>query len=216
MALLSASYEYISRLMFEPGRGSNEAATDNAFEPFRFLDLPHEIRLMVYEELGHITCNHHVIPIPDRKNHITRALPDKKYYITLENVSISGVGILATCRLVNEEASLILGPKIDLLLDSWPTIIVQTDNLPALITLRSSFIPEYNIFDRIMQALGRDRIINAIHEHRTGHLSVEDLRNRLGLGNLIGKDNHDAVKAVASFILYADKCAEFGAEEGFQ
>jgi hypothetical protein len=75
--------------------------------PFRFLDLPSELRLMVYERIS-INVTHMVLqdltygPFASI-NLLSRTLP---------------VALLATCRLVHTEASPVLQPKIALLRDT--------------------------------------------------------------------------------------------------
>lgn len=64
--------------------------------PFRFLDLPKELRLMVYEHLTTRTVSFEIVA-----------------GITLTDLKLPGISILGTCKLINEEASPILHPRIE-------------------------------------------------------------------------------------------------------
>lgn len=90
--------------------------------PVRFLDLPTELQIMVYER-GVINIKHHVLQNPVNVNRDTS--------ISLLSRTLP-VARLATCRLVQAEASPFLHPKIALLRDSdrFSLIIDQLAYLP--------------------------------------------------------------------------------------
>ena len=73
---------------------------DNIAKPFRLLDLPKELRLMVYEQLT-VVWNHRSVPLD---NYGLK-------FITVVNPSLLGIRLLATSRFVNEEAGSILNPN---------------------------------------------------------------------------------------------------------
>jgi hypothetical protein len=77
----------------------NTQQSEDFAKPFRLLDLPKEIRLMIYEKLD-VVYKRHVVPL---------SLGGGGPYGTLINASLEGVRILQTCHTINEEASYISG-----------------------------------------------------------------------------------------------------------
>lgn len=164
-------------------------SSDDTSQPFRLLDLPKEIRLMIYERLP-FSQNRHNIPLENYEHHIT-----------LVNPSISGVRILATCRLIHEEASYALKPLMDRILKDPPKIMIQAKHLTGLIQLRDGFSYTHDILDRILQSQSRKWYLTACQRYRQGRYSIETLRTALGMRMLVDKNEHEAVRAVASFML---------------
>ncbi|KAJ4366800.1 hypothetical protein N0V83_007325 [Neocucurbitaria cava] len=171
-----------------------ESPPDDMPKPFRFLDLPKDIRLMVYEQLPY-TRNFHNIPLRDLTHHLT-----------IVNPSVSGIRILATCRLINEEASYVLGPRMQHILQRPPKIIIEGEHLIGLMELRNGFTWYKDILDKICNALHLRGYASFIHQYRKGQLGVEKLRTRLQLGIFLEEgDDEEIVKALASFILRTRK-----------
>ncbi|KAF1851247.1 uncharacterized protein K460DRAFT_329076 [Cucurbitaria berberidis CBS 394.84] len=167
--------------------------SDNKSEPFRLLDLPKDIRLMIYEHLPY-TENRHNVPLQDRNHHIT-----------LVNWSVSGIRILGTCRLINEEASYILKPRMNQVLRWPPRIFVEAKHLVGLIALRDGFKYPYDILDKLFQAADMDIYVEVIQRYRQGRYSNEALRTKLGMRNIVDKGDRDTMRAVASFMLRVAK-----------
>jgi hypothetical protein len=91
-------------------RHNNTQSTMSA-QPFRFLDLSKEIRLLIYEALPHQTIRSVFIKTVNGE-HIS------SFSLTVSSVQTA---ILETCRMVEEEAKDIVKKNIDQLLDT-PTL----------------------------------------------------------------------------------------------
>jgi hypothetical protein len=92
--------------------------------PFRFLDLPKELRLVVYERLliktTHRTYKSCVVYCPYEK------LNGRSTYVfTTVTKSLPGVMILAACKLVFDEAERILRRRLNTHLNQPPKILVN-------------------------------------------------------------------------------------------
>jgi hypothetical protein len=96
--------------------------------PFRFLDLPKEIRLMDYECLS-IRTRHMklLVPIPLTDCNPTRFFSLVHEIMALVVLRSPGVSILASCRLVHEEAKGFLTAKLDTILARTPKLIASAD-----------------------------------------------------------------------------------------
>lgn len=84
---------------------------------FRFVDLPKQIRLMIYE------C------LPDHNTKRTLLLANGVNCVTLIRPSIPGIHILATCRLINAEALPVLAPVLAKMLRRTPQVVVHLADL---------------------------------------------------------------------------------------
>ncbi|KAH7074484.1 hypothetical protein BKA63DRAFT_314915 [Paraphoma chrysanthemicola] len=172
---------------FHNGRQRSETPTDT-IAPFRLLNLPKEIRLMIYEELA-ISWNHHEMPLDGAAT----------CHGTIMNPSMPGVRLLATCRFINKEAGAVLRKQLERMVQSFPTIFVDVDRLPGLVPVRSAFGYRMNLIARILNGMVSSLQIHAIHRHRSGNWSTEKLRISLGISKHFSDDQ---VKALASFTLH--------------
>lgn len=106
----------------QPGSVSGMAAQQRAEDrPFRFLDLPKELRLMVYERLPvrithhHIDyCNANYVDRTGRATLILRGVPAQ---------------VLVICRLIHDEAKTIIMAKIDSISNRLPRVIMEVRGL---------------------------------------------------------------------------------------
>jgi hypothetical protein len=109
-----------------------------ASEHFRFLDLPAELRLLVYEHLEIETRLHTI------EDHCLDPM-DSCAAITIEIKSVPGWAILATCRAVFAEASPILLPKLEQIRDVEPVrLFLNTFSFEELVNspLRNAVSPD--------------------------------------------------------------------------
>jgi hypothetical protein len=82
-----------------PGFGTIAMGRSQA--PFRFLDLPKEVRLVIYERLPRCIRRHEMAIYSQRNGEV----PHQKLTVLLKTVPIA---ILSTCRQINSEASAIM------------------------------------------------------------------------------------------------------------
>jgi hypothetical protein len=156
--------------------------------PFRLLDLPKELRLVIYEQLD-ITTKQHIIPI------------DKKGEHTITMVSLSvPVRILATCRFVSEEAGVILKPKIKQLLKTPPTIMVGVKHLVGLTPMELCSSYHRTFIGNLFQAIRSPYTLEAIHRYRKNICGSKCLR---ALTLWFEHLSTSALKGLTSFILRA-------------
>ncbi|PVI03125.1 hypothetical protein DM02DRAFT_670078 [Periconia macrospinosa] len=102
---------------------STAAGTEPQCHKLHFFDLPMELRLKCYNFLP-VKTKHVKIQIhPTMKN-----IVGKPEHITLILKSIPGLPILATCRSINQEARIVLQPKLDAIASGVPCMIL-TGNL---------------------------------------------------------------------------------------
>jgi hypothetical protein len=94
-----------------------------AGEHFRFLDLPAELRVMVYEHLDIVTRLHTIeVLCPGEWPEVRK---DPRPTITIKIKSVPGQNILATCRAVFDEAFPILSPKLQQVREFEPVRLIM-------------------------------------------------------------------------------------------
>lgn len=154
-------------------------------KPTEFMNLPTEIRLMIYKYLGP-TKKRCIIPLKTRG------------HIVLINMSIA-VGILATCRKINQEASSILTPMLKSLALQPPSILIQGHYLANIVRL--PFIGSTHIYLLDEITAPNAALPTAIARYRKGQLSITHLRKLINAQKYIPAESHDAIKDLATFLL---------------
>ena len=138
-------------------------------KPFRFLDLPKEIRQMIYGELRPATQRHKV------------HLQEGQDHMTLVCTTIPGVSILAANRQIYEEAGYILNPLLKKILATPPTVTIRANHLLGLVSLNNSFAIS-RIFWSWLTCLLKHRLsscVKDIRRYRDGRLSSAKLLKQL-------------------------------------
>jgi hypothetical protein len=98
--------------------------------PFRFLDLPKELRFMIYESLFITTKHHHLLPLATAARiGQTEQQPLKNQPSITLTLHTLPVQILSTCHLVHAEALPFLSRKLDTIKDTIPKITVDAECL---------------------------------------------------------------------------------------
>jgi hypothetical protein len=155
-------------------------------KPFRLLDLPKEIRLMIYER-PEIKWTRYTMPISIYG-----------YRGALINASLTGIRILATCQFISTEAGSILRPRLSEMLETPPTMIVRADNLVAFAKLYDPFENHRTMLHRIIAKVNEPATLKCINKYREGTTTIIKVRAAL---NLDATYSNDSVRAIASFIL---------------
>jgi hypothetical protein len=169
----------------QPNPPSSAPSPSRDDQPFRFLDLPPELRLMVYKEIYPHT-RHYRLKDPVFQPNSADIPPS---YITLVAKSLP-VALLAICRLINAEAAPVLAPKLKKLRKEAPHFIVDSASYVSL-------------------THEDDSIAEQVVNYGDGDFSWDPhYASRLELGSVyISKDDagFDAVRA------FVKKCAEYRA-----
>jgi hypothetical protein len=106
---------------------SQKVMTDS--QPFRFLDLSKELRLMVYERLPIKTTVHEFDPNPHDPSFDPRDPFSESMLLQLVWKTLSGINVLATCQQINFEAKSILGPVLSQLKQDLIRLVASTETL---------------------------------------------------------------------------------------
>jgi hypothetical protein len=175
--------------------GPTPQQPEESAKPFRLLDLPKEIRLMIYEELD-IVYKRHIVPL---------ALTGGGHYGTLITPSVEGVRILQTCRTVNKEASYILKPVLAHLSTKPATMIVRPEDLVALTSMGDFNTFHRNLLERILSGVHSRLVLSAIIAYRTGRAGIAELRRAFRAPKDI---DDELLKAIGTFILRMAECSK--------
>ncbi len=169
-----------------------------ALQPFRLLDLPKEIRLMIYKELCHIQKKEYHIP-----------LRDPEHFVTIQNPSVIGISILAACRTINSEATPIF-KKAFAHLQVLPLIMtVKAEHLISFCSSRFGFTcNNWNILDFILIGMAHQPVLEAIHEYRAGKGPVSSKNNMMACEKNLHFCDNESAKGLMTFILRGAKALE--------
>jgi hypothetical protein len=174
----------------QPNPPSSAPSPSRDDQPFRFLDLPPELRLMVYKEIDPHT-RHYRLKDPAFQPNSDDIPPS---YITLVTKSLP-VALLATCRLINAEAAPILAPKLKKLRKEAPHFIVDSASFGNLIE------DKHSIGELIWDCEGNP----SLAQTRSINRQVIKLRLVNGHDNVIYKSSakYDAIQSfVRKFVKY--------------
>jgi hypothetical protein len=163
----------------------------NSEQPFRLLDLPIEIRLMIYEQLQII---HTPAKVPLVEHTAT-------FFGVLINTTLEGVSILATCRQLEREAGRVLYPKLARMLRMRPTIMLEAENMIAMTGGRSFCAPR-NILQIIVDTLQDELGMPTIHGYYQGRARIWTVRFAFRLHRIW---SDDAVDALVKFLIRIEK-----------
>jgi len=106
-------------------------------QPFRFLDLPPELRVMVYEQI-HVTTITHELDLPSKEFTPWRNMAKTTSTIAMARESLE-TAILATCRLIHHEASSTFATKLQLMAAEPLRFRLDWSNVLALTRRNSPF-----------------------------------------------------------------------------
>jgi hypothetical protein len=119
----------------EPGKAIKPVKSVKETEPFRFMDLPAELRCAVYELLDAETRLRSIDDLYICR-HLGKKPSTSKAAIMVKDVPTA---ILATCRIVNDEAAPILGPKLKKVRQNEPIhLILDSCNFNTFMPRSSS------------------------------------------------------------------------------
>ncbi|KAH3976476.1 hypothetical protein HBI56_229380 [Parastagonospora nodorum] len=136
-------------------------AQDSIPKPFRFLDLPTELRLMVYGLISIIT--HHLVPsIP---SNVASAEPT----IALVTKSLP-VALLATCRQIRNEVMPTLAPLLEVLKLEPGRFVIVGEELPHRMAV--------SLFHRTLWSIIRREMFHNTAAHKFGQSRGENLSSQ--------------------------------------
>ncbi|OAL51463.1 hypothetical protein IQ07DRAFT_631314 [Pyrenochaeta sp. DS3sAY3a] len=169
---------------------SSSSASAAPAKPFRLLDLPRDVRFMIYEEMAEVQWKQHTISLK------------QGHQVQLVNPTLP-FGILCTCRSVYDEAFDIMHRRLASTTTTLPRMLVNAHTMTRGFHYDHEERRHLPLTDFVckVQLMADDRnVLRCIRAYRRGNCNLVDVVEALGLETMLEYENYDQLRAVLAFV----------------